>query len=374
MKPHLDFYSFFNLFGALNGFFFAAVFLKIKRGNPKTNRIAALLLVNMAVIAAGSFCSYSGYLWIYPKLQKIFSPSLFLMGPLLFFYVRSLLHGDSACGRKKIFHFLPALFNVLYNIPFYLKNDAEKVAMLTLGITPAVRVIRILALIHFLIYLLFILREIRMFQKLAREQYSSLSRLKVQWIAYLGFAFGTVLLVNIIPGFPLPVFSDLAKIWEALLIVFLGYMGLTQPVLFLDRDFLIDPKKAGQPLIPENRQSDYVERITDFMKEEKPFLDPELSLNLFAERLGIPAIYCSFIINRHWRMNFFHFVNHCRIEEFKLRLNDRGREASILETAMAVGFNSKSTFNAVFKQYEGVTPSQYIKAKTLPESPTLKKK
>ncbi len=371
MKPHLDFFSFFNLFGALNGFFFAAVFLKIKRGNPKTNRIAALLLANMAVIVAGSFCSYSGYLRIYPKLQKIFSPFLFLMGPLLFFYVRSLLHGDSSFAGKRIFNFLPAFLNVIYNIPFYLKSNAEKVAMLALGITPAVRVIRIVALIHFLVYMFFILRDIRAFQKLAREEYSSLSRLKVRWIAYLGFAFGTVLLVNIIPGLSLPIFSDLFYIWEALLIVFLGFKGLTQPMLFLNRDSWIDPKKSDQALIPEDRQSEYVKKIADFMKGEKPFLDPELSLNMFAERLGMPAIYCSFIINRHWRMNFFNFVNHYRIEEFKQRLLDRSREASILETAMAAGFNSKSTFNAVFKQSEGSTPTQYIKAKIQRKSPTL---
>jgi AraC-like DNA-binding protein len=374
MKPHLDFFSFFNLFGALNGLFFAAVFLKIKRGNPRTNLLAALLLANMAMIAAGSFCSYSGYLQIYPKLQKIFSPFLFLMGPLLFFYVRSLLHGDSSRGGGRIFHFFPALLNVIYNVPFYLKSDAEKVAMLVLGITPAVRVIRILAMIHFSIYFLFILREIRRFKTLAKEQYSSLSRLKVRWIAFLGFAFGTILLVNIAPEFSFPIFFDLTKIWEALLIVFLGYKGLTQPVLFLNRDSRVDPEKDGQPLIPESRQKEYVKRITDFMKEGKPYLDPELSLNLFAERLGMPALYCSFIINRHWQKNFFHFVNHYRIEEFKQRLHDRGRHASILETALSAGFNSKSTFNAVFKQYEGITPSQYIKAKTLPESPILNKK
>ncbi len=116
MKPHLDFFSFFNLFGALNGFFFAAIFFGVKRGNSKSNRFAALLLVNMAVIDIGSFCSYSGYLWIYPRLQKIFSPFLFLMGPLLFFYVRSLLRGDSGFGKTAIVHFFPAFLNAMVNI------------------------------------------------------------------------------------------------------------------------------------------------------------------------------------------------------------------------------------------------------------------
>jgi len=365
MQLRLDFFSFINLFGTLNGFLFAAIFLRIRQGNPRANRLAAFLLITMSMIAAGSFCSYSGYLRIFPKLQKIFSPFLFLMGPLLFFYVRALFTGDPDSGRKKALHFSPACLNVLYNIPFYLKGDAEKVAMLALGITPAVRVIRILALIHFLTYFFFILLEIRRFRALAREQYSSLSRLKVQWIAVLGFAFGTILLINIIPEITLPIFFDLTKIWEALLIVFLGYMGLTQPVLFLNRSIRIDPGKAGQPLISADRLPVYAERITNFMKTEKPFLDPDLTLNLFAERLGIPANHCSFIINRHWRMNFFHFVNRHRIEEFKSRIAAAELPAAILETALDVGFNSKSTFNAAFKQYEGITPSQYIRAKTL---------
>ena len=352
--PRIDFFSFFNLFGALNGLLFAAIFIKIKLGNPKTNRLAALLLVNMAVIAAGSFCSYSGYLQIYPKLQKIFSPFLFMMGPLLFFYVRSLLFNDSTFGRKRWFHFCPAILNVIYNIPFYLKSDAEKASMLALGITPEVRVIRILAFIQFLIYLLLILRDIREFQKLAGEQYSSLSRIKVRWISCLGFAFGSILLVNIIPELPIPELLDLGKIWEALLIVFLGYLGLTQPVLFLSRNFRIEPQKDGQPIIPEDRQSGYVERIANFMKVEEPFLESDLSLNEFAERIRIPASYCSFIINRHWKMNFFHFVNHYRIEEFKIRLQDGAQSRTILEMALEVGFNSKSTFNAIFKQLTGV--------------------
>jgi hypothetical protein len=114
----------------------------MRRGNPKTNRLAALLLVTLAIIAGGSFCAYSGYLQIYPKLQKIFSPFLFAMGPLYFFYVQSLLHGDRPGPKISALHFVPALLNVAYNIPFYLKSDAEKAAGLDLGITPSVRVIR----------------------------------------------------------------------------------------------------------------------------------------------------------------------------------------------------------------------------------------
>ena len=336
MNPKLDVYSFINLFGALNGFFFAVIILKMRRGNSKTNRLAALLLANLALIAAGSFCAYSGYLRIYPKLQKLFSPFLFVMGPLFFFYVRSLLRGDQAAGKKRVLHFIPALLNVIYNIPFYLKSDAEKAAGLVLGITPSVRAIRILALAHFSIYLSLILRDMRGFQAAAREQFASPGRTKVRWIAYLGLAMGTILLVNIIPDLPIPVVSFFGIFWEALVIVFLAYKGLTQPALFLDESFWSRPVKPDQPPIPESRQAEYLERITDFMAREKPYLDPELTLSVLADKLRMPANHCSFLINRRLNLNFFCFVNRYRIEEFKRRLADGTQSRTILETALEV--------------------------------------
>jgi AraC-like DNA-binding protein len=359
MKPQFDFFSLVNLFGAVNGIFFAVVFLKIKKGNRKAGRLAALLLLNMAVIAAGSFYISSGSLTLYPKLQKVFSPFLFFLGPLLFFYVRSLVNGKIRFGLMSAAYFGPALLNVLYNVPFYLKSDTEKVAMLALGLTPAVRAIRVLAFIHFSSFLPFILRDIRRFRAAAEDQVASLSRMKLRWIAALGFSVGTILLVNIAPERPIPVFFELAKIWEALLILILGYKGLTQPALFGAPEARVDPGKSEQPLVPENRLGEYAKRISEFMDGEKPFLDPELSMSAFAERLGIPPNYCSFVINRHWKTNFFNFVNRYRIEEFKRRLSRDDHSGTILETALEVGFNSKSTFNAVFKQFEGVTPSQY---------------
>jgi AraC-like DNA-binding protein len=371
MNPKLDLYSFINLFGALNGFFFAVIIVRMRRGHPKTNRLAALLLVNLAVIAAGSFCAYSGYFRIYPKLQKLFSPFFFVMGPLFFFYVRSLLRGDRPSGGKKALHFIPALLNVICYIPFYLKSDAEKVARLALGVTPAARVIRILALAHFLIYLVLVLRHIRGFQALAREQFASPARTKIRWVVYLGLAMGTIHLVNVTAGLHIPFVSYLAVFWEALLIVFLGYKGLTQPSLFLDENFWDRPAKSDSPPVPEDRQNLYLRRITDFMAREKPYLDPELTLNALAEKLRMPANHCSFLINRHLKMNFFHFVNHYRIDEFKRRLSGADQPRTILETALDVGFNSKSTFNAAFKQSEGVTPSQYLKATRPSPRPTL---
>lgn len=368
----LDIYSIINLFGVLNGVLFTAVFLRVRRGDRASNRVVAALMITLTFIAAGSFCSHAGYLARYPHLQKVFSPALFLLGPTLHRYVRRLLGERSRFRAAQFAHLVPALLNVVYNVPFYLKGNAEKVALLALGITPAVRVIRCLAFAHFTVYFILCRRDLRAGQAAAREQYASQAQIQVRWISRLGATFATVLLANIVPDLAPPMFSPLLAVWEALAILYLGYHGLTQPQLFLDLLERSETGKKSVPPLPAELQAGYAKRICEFMQREKPYLDPELTLSRFAERIGIPANQCSFIINRQFGLNFFHFVNRARVEECKRLLRDTRPTPTILSAALAAGFNSKSTFNSIFKQYEGITPSVYIARLQAGESPTLK--
>ena len=95
------------------------------------------------------------------------------------------------------------------------------------------------------------------------------------------------------------------------------------------------------------------------MVDQKPYLDPNLTLNALAQNLGIPAHHLSQIINQFEGQNFNDFVNKYRVEEFI----DRASQVSYLSflgIALDSGFNSKSTFNTVFKKHKGQTPSQYM--------------
>jgi AraC-like DNA-binding protein len=96
------------------------------------------------------------------------------------------------------------------------------------------------------------------------------------------------------------------------------------------------------------------------MKEQKPFTDGELSLQKLAESLSIPPHHLSQIINERLGQTFSDFINSYRVEEAKQRLLDpRFKHLSLLGIAVDVGFNSKSSFNAVFKKHTNMTPSEF---------------
>lgn len=76
--------------------------------------------------------------------------------------------------------------------------------------------------------------------------------------------------------------------------------------------------------------------------------------------MGIAAKDLSMIINRHFNLNFYEFVNGYRIEEAKKRLLDPANKSkTITDIYLEVGFNSKSVFNTFFKKLVGKTPSEY---------------
>lgn len=104
----------------------------------------------------------------------------------------------------------------------------------------------------------------------------------------------------------------------------------------------------------------YTVELLTLMEEEKPYLDPNMSVAKLAQRLGLSKEHISQIVNQQFYMNFNQFLNKYRIEEAKKKLRDPGeRDFVVLKIAHDVGFNSKSTFNTAFKKFTGISPSQY---------------
>ena len=126
----------------------------------------------------------------------------------------------------------------------------------------------------------------------------------------------------------------------------------------------MEPKASGEyvrsGLKPELAQL-YHRKLLDYMSTRKPYLEPKLSLGHLADELDISANHLSQVINQYEGKNFFDFVNTYRVDEFKQRIAQPANSSySILAIALDSGFNSKSSFNQVFKKVTGKTPSQYV--------------
>ncbi len=157
----------------------------------------------------------------------------------------------------------------------------------------------------------------------------------------------------------------------SLFVVVLGYLGYKQGVILTYTED--KPTKKTQPDIKKQDKKQYnikplkdikspneVAALIDLMEKEKPYLDPKLNIGSMANTLGIHAHQLSKSINQHFGQNFFEFVNNYRVEEYKkLVTNPKNIHFSILGLALDAGFNSKATFNRIFKNSTGLTPSEF---------------
>jgi len=115
-------------------------------------------------------------------------------------------------------------------------------------------------------------------------------------------------------------------------------------------------RNAVRPLLDEDSVTRAISALRDIQSRGDILLDPLVSLPKLARAVGVTPNQLSYVLNNHLGQSFFDFVNAARIQEARAVLllePDR----TILDIALSVGFNSKSTFNLAFKKITGDTPS-----------------
>ncbi len=378
MEPSLNLQSILTILGAAQAVLFAGALLGTKRGNIHANHILAALLLCISVLLTWGILSHTRYMLRVPQLAQLHVPFQFLIGPLVFFYIRALLEKCSGLSRRDLWHFISSLVCLVYLTPFYFQSSEYKLNYLLAAYRSyptAWHVRTILLMAQALVYLIIIvsipvLRAGKKEAKAANVDPSDLFWARawvgiftVIWLAgVFRYAFDYSVQTNLVVPLFFSVFIYVAV-----------YQRLRRP------ESLIKPEGGGEAAanapadntttkkyekstLTKDRADRYVRRLLETMEKEKLYLDSDLTLQKLAQRLSIHPHHLSQIINERLNQNFFDFINSYRIEEAKKRLIDPSeKHFSIIAIAGEVGFNSKSAFNSVFKKYVNMTPSEWRK-------------
>ncbi len=154
-----------------------------------------------------------------------------------------------------------------------------------------------------------------------------------------------------------------------LLIYWLSYQVLAYSPLQLAPPRVI-PKYEKSGLHPSQIDG-ILQQLKDYMRKQKPFLNPELSIDQIAKALELPKHHLSQAINSGLKQNFSEFLNTYRISEAKTLLQDsKQNHLTIAAIAFEAGFKSLSHFNSTFKKIVQTPPSTFRKnrqAKIVPD-------
>jgi len=300
-------------------------------------------------------------------------------GPFLFLYTKSLILNSKALKLKDYVHFVPFLvLTVLYFLFFQDKLSFQSGFDIFRkdGYT-ATRIVYGLIFIASVFY--YSSATLYMINKYRKMKYDSFSYFSsnnmLNWLYFLSafflamyLFFTTMALYNIFANvkfFEIEYFSDLSLV---MLTFSVSYFGIKQTYLFNRGIELVEEDKVDEPQkekyknsnLTEETKTEYIQQILDFMDSEKPFLNPELTIQDLSKQMNITRHHLTEILNNDLGKNFFNFVNEYRVDEVKRRLlNSKFEHLTIVAIAFDSGFNSKSTFNSIFKQQTGTTPSKW---------------
>ncbi len=222
-----------------------------------------------------------------------------------------------------------------------------------------------------LLYLAYTIQIFYYYRKKIPEFFSNTFKLELNWIRNFLIVFTVLFLYSSFQDIIGSMILNLSysqrwwlNLFMAFIVIYVGLNGyFREPLKLKNLDFDLNPKSKDE--IDINRKFDIpikeLENLKKFMVKEQPFLDPEINLSDLAGSLNVSRGHLSALINRGFEMNFNDFINSYRIKMFQKKLEEGEHEKlSLLGLAYECGFNSKATFNRVFKKLTNQSPSDYL--------------
>jgi AraC-like DNA-binding protein len=369
MERSFNLPSILNLLGATQALLLAVALVSLKRGDKTANRLLAAFAFTIAVLIGGNILITTHYVELFPHLSRVHHPFDFLAGPLLYLYIRRLLTRQ-ALRRKDLLHFVPFILCIIYLLPYYFQSSEYKLGNVTSPQYAQWYYLRAaLALILSAVYLAGVVLMLARFTRKINQESSPAERAILFQARFLVFSFLAILLIAIFRYFfdlRFPAYMGYTNLMlplGATLIVYaMAYFGLRKSE-WLEMENVSPAKKYERSNLTPERSERYLKRLLDLMETEKPYTNGDLTIQKLAEKLAVPAPHLSQTINERLNQSFSEFINTYRVEEAKRQLLDaKKKHYSILAIAEEVGFNSKSSFNAVFKKHTTITPSEFRKA------------
>ncbi|UOE47466.1 helix-turn-helix domain-containing protein [Mucilaginibacter sp. SMC90] len=328
-----------------------------------------IFIIAESTIAMELFAS--NLFWRFPMLGTCIPVLKMALGPMIYFYTRSLVQGNKKLTLKSTLHFLPVLLDCRPQFVFLLYET---------GILSIPRVTAFYAddrvqnflFQHSVIFDLPVLISLLAYSIVSytivaraskNEGIDTFRRDDLKWLRtflYLIFALIAILFISVSIT-ALPAWNKPYLYLPAIVMVYyLGMRLLIRQKRMTNEDVIAYNRPQPKSHFAATDAGEYQRGLIALMESEKLYLNPALKVDLVAARLGISEKQLSNLLNQHIGKSFNDFINEYRIQEAMNKLGDHSlRQYTIAAIALDCGFNSIATFQRCFKQFTGITPSAY---------------
>ena len=362
--------------GGINALYFALL-ICFKRRRILADSILTLLLT---VIAATFGLVYAALEFDLHGLLLPLEFANLLYAPLFHLYVASLADPDQRLPRGWPAHFSGWIASTVYLTFMVTTRSPAELDVRFSGppADPLHAIFWVLDVIATPVYLALAWRQLERHRRQISERYSDWSRIDYRWLRLLLVA---IAISWVVIDLPIVGSRFLAQFGEpdalllgfsagTLLVLYLGAHGFRQPAVYglpepepkPSTESRSRPRYRHSGLTPEQIDALKV-KLVDLMESRMPHLNSELTIRGLAQALGLTEHNASEVINVGLKTTFYDLVNRYRVESFQgAVLAPENAHRTLLAVAMDCGFSSKSSFNRIFKQHTGITPSAFVKS------------
>ncbi len=392
------------LFGFVQGWIYAALlWVRARREERLSDWLLGWVLVGLSLNIWEYMLGFGGIEILWRELEFFPRTLGYLFPALCYFYLKSQLNADFRFRRQDIWHAVPFLVQVTYHIGIFSMGHAFVERWKT-----TVQYPYHLEDVEFFVgvglevyYLILSLRLYRHYRAWIKTQFSETETISFRWfrnflVALTASLLFSFLMTAISASFNLDFWQNWwDKLAGVVLIYYVSIHGYAQaqpgrrlifdqvpaedqPVLaeplpdsvrVLQKEPMqvngtIEGQLIKSPTALTTELAPWRDTLLAYMANERPYLDPDLSLIDLARRLKTNASILSPVINVGTGKNFNDFVNQYRVDDFKRQaLDPANSHLSLLGIALDCGFNSKATFNRAFKKLTGQSPREFVESR-----------
>lgn len=376
--------------------FYTVQLLSFKRKNP-SKRYLGLLLLGMTSFLFLVAIRLLGYTETFAWLFLVYLPILLCVAPSFFLYILSITRENHDVNKEqRLILFIPSVIIFVMNLVLLIYyTPGQRVEYFSSGLFARGDDSGLITfpMVVWLLGISFIFFQIifsvsRLFRIISKE--SDIMRMQPEHLAYLEWPWVIGISISVLVF--LVVNAIFEMIWPAgnlgIVIVFnllmllsggiAGYLGMKQDTLL---NQVVNIEKAGAPkyasvnpgeakpevqaltgadVFTEDEAKKFLADLNHFLEKDKPYHKPDFSLQDLCDHFGTSRRRMSYLLNEVMGKNFYGVINEFRVREAQeLLVNDEVSQLKIEALGEMVGFQSKSSFNACFKKYTGLTPSEY---------------
>jgi AraC-like DNA-binding protein len=369
---NLNIFNILILSGVIHGFIFSFIVLSSKK--IKNNNFLALTVLFLSLSNLQYWAIDINLIKLYPLLNYVFIPCHWLILPMFYFYIEKFTGNSSTSWLKKTLlitpffivlaiHISQVLYKIFINESYIIPSHFKRDIYIYIEFFSFVFNITIILLTY---------KKIKLYESDHSITYKELKP-ETKWLKELIFIGLTICICWLI-ALLIVVIYDLNKsyvfypMWIGIstLVYWMGYIGLSKSQLLEERIALRQQREniVKEKIIPKKTTAtiETYKKLNNAIESKKLYLNPELNIEGLAKELDLKANTISQLINQNTDYNFNDYINSLRVEDVKKMLEHPDyANYTIVAIGLEAGFNSKASFYRVFKKFEGMTPSEYLK-------------